>query len=288
MTTSEERNIEGERAARPREVARADLLLSGELPAVTRAHIKLVRKTLEPGLLDRGLRLAQRALGATWINGCTSNLLRVHGLDRVGVFAPEKSYICVANHRSFFDLYVVTAYLVRNGLLPHRLLFPVRSTFFYERAAGIALNGAISFFAMYPPIFRERRHAHLNVASLDEIARILAGPGMFVGLHPEGTRNQGTDPYALLPARSGVGRILHQTNVGVIPVFVNGLRNELSRQVIGNFNGTGAPVNLVFGAPVDLAELRDRPGTQRVFKQVSQRALDAVAVLGQEERALRP
>jgi 1-acyl-sn-glycerol-3-phosphate acyltransferase len=287
LTTSEERKINGVAGHAPREASRADQLLSSELPAVARAHIRLARKTFEPGMVDRGLRIAQKLVGASWIDACTRNLRRVHGFDRVGAFDPAKSYVCVANHRSFFDLYVVTAYLVKHGLLPHRLLFPVRSTFFYESAAGMVVNGAMSFFAMYPPLFRERRLAHLNVASLDEIGRLLSGPGVFVGLHPEGTRGKDDDPYALLPARSGVGRIIHQSGATVIPVFINGLGNGLAKQVAGNFTGKGEPINVVFGAPVDFGELRDRPASPRVFKQVSECSLEAVRMLGEEERAFR-
>ena len=69
-----------------------------------------------------------------------------------------KSYIVVSNHRSFFDLYVVTAYLVKRGM-PHRLMFPVRSQFFYDKRVGLVVNGLMSFFAMYPPVFRERARA---------------------------------------------------------------------------------------------------------------------------------
>jgi 1-acyl-sn-glycerol-3-phosphate acyltransferase len=139
---------------------------------------------------------------------------------------------------------------------------------------------------MYPPVFRDKKLAHLNVASLDETIRLLRKGGFFIGLHPEGTRNQG-DPYTYLPARGGVGRIIHQARMPVLPVFINGLGNDLKKQVLGNFTGKGDRVNVVFGKPVDFHGLLDQAPSPRTFKAVSERAMECVAELGEEERAIR-
>ena len=151
------------------------------------------------------MRFCQRHLGAQWITIVTKNLLNVHGLERLPELDPDKSYICASNHRSFFDLYVVTAYLVRRGM-PHRLVFPVRSDFFYDHPLGLFVNGVMSFLAMYPPIFRDRPRAALNLVGLDELAWMLQRGGTFLGIHPEGTRKKDDDPYTLLPAQPGVGQ----------------------------------------------------------------------------------
>jgi 1-acyl-sn-glycerol-3-phosphate acyltransferase len=145
----------------------------------------------------------------------------------------------------------------------------------------------MSFFAMYPPMFRDRRRAMLNLVSLEESAWLLRRGGAFLGLHPEGTRNKGDDPYSLLPAQSGAGRLIYQAKVPVIPVFINGLINDLVRQVASNFDGTGTPVHMVFGAPVDFGDLLERPGSPRLYRQVAERALEAIRVLGQEEKRYR-
>jgi 1-acyl-sn-glycerol-3-phosphate acyltransferase len=260
-------------------------LLAPELPKIAHAHMRIVQKSLEPGLWDQALRLGQRTFGCNWIEICTRNIRDVYGRDRIGELRNDKSYIVVSNHRSFFDMYVITAYLVKRGM-KHRILFPVRNKFFYDSAAGIFVNGIMSFFAMYPPVFRDKALAHLNIASLDETIRLLRKGGFFIGLHPEGTRNTG-DPYTQLPARSGVGRIIHQARMPVLPVFINGLGNDLKKQVLGNFTGKGDRVNVVFGNPVDFGGLFDQAPSPRTFKAVSERAMEAVAVLGEEERAIR-
>ncbi|HOU93648.1 MAG TPA: lysophospholipid acyltransferase family protein [Polyangiaceae bacterium] len=258
----------------------------GRLSAVERSHIAFIERSLRPGALDRALRFGQRHVGATWIHLSTRRLLHVFGTEHLPAFDPEQSYLLVANHRSFFDLYTITTFLVRRGLR-HRLLFPVRSEFFYDRWLGFLVNGAMSFFAMYPPVFRERERLALNVVSLDVLAELLRGGGFFAGMHPEGTRNRGRDPYALLPAQRGVGRLAHGARVTVIPAFVNGLGNDLVEQVRGGLSGRGTPIGLVFGEPVPLDDLYGQRGSQRVHREIAERCLDAVAALGEVERGAR-
>jgi len=256
------------------------------LTKTERAQIKFVRNTFDPGLMDKTVRVLQRYVGANWIEASVKNLRHVEGLERLPKWDPKTSYIVVSNHRSFFDLYVVTAYLVKRGM-PHRLLFPVRSKFFYDHPLGLAVNGVMSFFAMYPPVFRERSRAALNLASLDETTRILKRGGVFLGLHPEGTRNQTADPYALLPAQGGVGRIIQSARMPVLPVFVNGLGNDLPKQVAGNFTGKGPPITVTFGAPVDFGDMLDQPSSPRLHRKISEHALDAIRKLGEEDKAIR-
>ena len=271
------------RSAEPRDILDFD---RDALSPTERFQIGFVRRTFEPGPADRAIRILQRYVGANWIEQSIKNLRQVHGLDRLPAWDRSTSYIVVSNHRSFFDLYVVTAYLVKRGM-PHRLLFPVRSKFFYDHPLGLAVNGVMSFFAMYPPVFRERQRAALNLASLDETVRLLRRGGTFLGLHPEGTRSQSADPYELLPAQSGVGRIIHNARVPVLPVFVNGLGNDIVRQVASNYTRTGKPVTVTFGAPIDFGDMLDAPPSPRLHKKVSEHALDAIRKLGEEDRAIR-
>jgi 1-acyl-sn-glycerol-3-phosphate acyltransferase len=256
------------------------------LSRIERAHIRLVRATLRPGRADQAIRMLQRTVGQWWIRSAIARLRAVHGLGRLLPWDPNGSLILVANHRSFFDLYATTAELVARGL-PQRILFPVRSTFFYDHPLGPLVNGAMSFFAMYPPIFRERNRAALNLANLDEVAGLLRRGGFFVGLHPEGTRKKDDDPYSLLPPQSGVGRLIHQARVPVVPVFVNGLGNDLAKQVVGGLSGRGERIHIVFGAPIDFGRLLDEPPHAKTYKTVAALCLHAIGTLGQEEKAIR-
>lgn len=269
-------------------MGRSSLLEAGgeRLGRTERLQIRLIGGSFEPGATDQAIRWCQRRLGATWILAFTNQLLHVHGIERLPALDPKQSYVLVANHRSFFDLYVVTAHLVRRGL-EHRIVFPVRANFFYDTALGFFVNGVMSFFAMYPPIFRERQRLTLNVASLDELVRLLSQGGVLAGLHPEGTRKKDDDPYTFLPPQSGVGRVIHGSRAVVLPVFINGLINDLRRQVASNFDGTGRPIHVVFGKPLELDDLLARPGSPRTYRAIAERAMERIGELGREERAIR-
>ncbi|HSC89128.1 MAG TPA: lysophospholipid acyltransferase family protein [Polyangiaceae bacterium] len=266
--------------------ARPDLIEAGRkhLGWVERTIIRTVRASFEPGPWDRVLRWLQRTMGQAWIHHATKNLRRVSGpipeLDGPG------SVLVVANHRSFFDLYVITAELVRRGLTK-RIVFPVRSNFFYDSFLGLLVNFWMSFLAMYPPIFRDRKKAALNLTSLDELGFLLNRGGVFAGLHPEGTRKKDDDPYTFLPAQPGLGRVIHRARVPVVPVFVNGLGNDLLAQVRGNWNGRGTPIHVVFGEPIDFSDLLDQRPSPRLFREISERCLREIGVLGEQERSLR-
>jgi len=267
---------------------RPDLVRDGEkrLGFMERAIVRFVRSTFEPGITDRTVRRLQRAIGSTWIHHCTKHLRHVFGEERLPPLDPGQSFVLVSNHRSFFDLYVVFGHLVRKGL-PHRIVFPVRSAFFYTSPLGLFVNGVMSFFAMYPPIFRERRQLMLNPMSLDELAWLLRRGGMFAGLHPEGTRKKDDDPYTFLPAQRGVGRVIHEARVPVIPVFINGLINRLPRQVWSNFDRTGRRIVVVFGSPIDFSDLYAMPSSPRVHQAIAERTLEVIGKLGAEERERR-
>jgi 1-acyl-sn-glycerol-3-phosphate acyltransferase len=268
--------------------AEHDLLEMGEdsLSRLERAQIRFVRATLRPGRLDRGIRMLQRSVGQWWIRTAIAKLRHVHGLDRIPAWDASQSLILVSNHRSFFDLYVTTAELVAHGL-PQRILFPVRSTFFYDHPLGPVVNGVMSFFAMYPPVFRDRKRAALNLVGLDEVAALLRRGGFFVGMHPEGTRKKDDDPYTFLPPQTGVGRLVRRSRVAVLPVFVNGLGNDLPRQVIDGIRGKGTAIHVVYGAPVDFGRLLDEPDGLRTYRKIAERCIEAIAGLGEQERAIR-
>src|SRR5438128_12521034 len=65
------------------------------------------------GAWKRFWTLCQRTLGAGWIQLATYNLMRVHGLEHVESVSHGRPLLLVANHRSFFDMYVVSTVLFR-------------------------------------------------------------------------------------------------------------------------------------------------------------------------------
>lgn len=255
------------------------------LSPLERLNVRMIRSSFESPWMNNLLRAGQRYIGAGWIYLCTKNLVQLVGLERLPPPEEAKGLIWASNHRSFFDMYVANAYLFRHGY-HERVLYPVRSGFFYDHPLGFLVNGIMSFWSMYPPVFRDRKRAALNHTAFSELAAAIRS-GRSVGIHPEGTRNRGDDPYALLPPQSGVGRLIHLARAPVIPIFINGLGNNLVRQVQGNFNGKGEPVVVVFGGAVDLGDLLEQPGTGKIYRDIAERVMGAIAALGEEERSLR-
>lgn len=256
------------------------------LSRLERWNIAFVRASFTNPLLNRVMAALQRFPGSTWVEVCTRQLRTVHGLERLPPPAELGNFILVSNHRSYFDLYVISMVLIQAGL-KKRMLYPVRSNFFYDHPLGWWVNGIMSFWSMYPPIFRDRKKAVLNHTAMSEVIWSLEHAKVGVGIHPEGTRNQGDDPYSFLPAQAGVGRVIHQTRAMVIPVFINGLINDLKRQVSSNFDRTGREIIVNFGAPIDFGATLDQPPNAKTFRALAELSLDAIKKLGEEERQLR-
>lgn len=229
----------------------------------------------------------QRSIGRGWVRASTKNLSRLYDTEHLHALQPDRGVLFVCNHRSFFDFYVVSANLYEHCDWINRLFFPVRSTFFYEGALGNFVNMTMSMWAMFPPILRDAHRKDFNQYSVAFVEEALQHRGTVVGYHPEGTRSKSDDPYTLLPAQPGVGAIIHRARPIVVPVFVLGLINDLPRQVRSNFVGTGEPVNIVFGPPLDLSAFYAQPAEPATWRAISEAVCAEIARLGALERAYR-
>lgn len=226
-------------------------------------------------------------VGTLWVWFCTRHLVRIDGADVLKALDPKQPLLLCANHRSFFDMYVLACYFSRiTGRMPN-LYFPVRANFFYEHPLGLFVNMVMAAFAMYPPIFRQPEKKAFNFFALARTVSLAQKNGNLVGFHPEGTRGKGPNPYELLPAQPGVGQIIYEAKPTVLPVFLNGLNNHLSRQIWGNFSRKGTPVWIVFGKPLELAPFYERSNRLRTHKEIADFVLNEIARLGQRERECR-
>ena len=228
-----------------------------------------------------------KTVGASWVYHCTKHLQQVYGLDELRKLDPDRGVMIVANHRSFFDLYVVTSVLLRECRWVEQMYFPVRADYWYERVDGVLANAVMSALAMYPPVLRKPEKRAFNQYTVDYITEVCLRRGTVVGMHPEGTRNKTDDPYTLLPAQPGIGQIVRQSQPIVLPVFILGLGNDLPKQVKGNFDGKGEPITIVFGAPLDMQRFYDQPSRLRTYMNVSHHLRDELGKLGEVERAIR-
>jgi 1-acyl-sn-glycerol-3-phosphate acyltransferase len=212
--------------------------------------------------------------------------LTIEGIENPRRLPSDASFLLVSNHRTFYDFFVLSSALYWRGV-PRRIYFPVRANFFYQRLAGFLLNALMGGFSLYPPIFREKQKLVFNRFSVEEAARLLQSRKAMVGVHPEGTRNKGPDPYALLPAQPGVGRLALLTRVPVLPAFVLGVQPSLWSIIRNNWRPHSArqPIRVYFGPPLDLSDLYrqgDRPTTE---KQIADRMRAAILSFAERDRA---
>ncbi len=264
---------------------------SAELTSIEDLALKLGRITNE-GPVGKALQNAfLRTVGYTWIRAILAKRCFTEGLDRITKLDPDRGVLMASNHRTFFDQYGMLM-SIWMGPTPwaQRLYFPVRSNFFYERPLGLAVNYLVGAGAMYPPIFRQTARAALNKDALERVSKFLSERGTLVGVHPEGTRGKGPDPYEMLPAQPGIGQIALHAKPIVIPCFINGLSNDFVSDVRSNFTSTVRrtnPVITIIGEPIDYSDLMAQKPRPALYKKAADRFRAAIIELMPRERELR-
>ena len=261
-----------------------------QLAALTRferAAFRLADVLAAPKLTPLSAGWNSVVMGAL-IYSCGSRRFDIHGLENLAPFGKKDSILLVANHRSFFDFFTITALLYWRTKLTKRIFFPVRQNFFYDHPLGPAVNFAMSGMRMFPPVMRDKEKRAFNTYSVARCIEELNRPdiGTVLGIHPEGTRNKGDDPYAFLPAQPGVGRVaLGASRAHVIPVFVLGMGQSIPGEWRMNFlEAADHPVDVYFGTPIDFSDLRPKANMVTSQKRAADRCLDAIKVLADRQR----
>lgn len=228
------------------------------------------------------------AISRRWMTLVSERRIHLIGTEVLRALEPDRGVLLAANHRSFFDMYMILTYLVRNATFCRQVYFPVRSSFWYDNVIGLGINAVVSGMAMYPPVFREPEKRGVSRAGLDFLAEQLRHPGNIVGMHPEGTRSKHEDPYELLPPERGFGRVVLQSQPIVLPIFINGMGNDLAKECWGTMTRKGKPIIIAFGEPVDLQDLYGGDFTRlRSQMEVGKRVLGKIADLAATERRYR-
>ncbi len=244
---------------------------------------------MNQGFWKRFWTFCQRHIGSLWIKIATYNLMNVFGLENIEKSDLNRPLLLVANHRSFFDMYVVSSVLFRQTKHPMILFFPVRAKFFYDNLVGWFVNLVMGWFSMYPPFFREEKEVKkrdFDKYSMRRLVQISSeGPGHVIGFHPEGKRNLNDNPYEFLPAQPGVGAVIMKAQPQVIPVFIAGLGNDLPKQVLGNWTG-GEKVRIWFGEPIDFSEFYEKSDRLRIHKEIADFLMTKIVELGDKDRKI--
>ena len=258
----------------------------GVLGPIERAGFSLTR-AMNFGIWKRFWTFCQRHIGSLWIYIATYNLMNVFGIENIQNSDASRPLILVANHRSFFDMYTVSSVMFRRTTRPITLFFPVRAKFFYDTPIGWFVNLVMGWWSMYPPFFREEGEGEkrkFDKFSVRELIRLATeGKGHIIGFHPEGKRNLSKDPYELLPAQPGIGKVILNAEPQVIPVFIAGLGNDLPKQILGNWRG-GEKVRIWFGEPIDLSAFHGKRDSLRTHKEIADHLMTKIGELCDEDR----
>ncbi|HLM03097.1 MAG TPA: lysophospholipid acyltransferase family protein [Pyrinomonadaceae bacterium] len=256
------------------------------LSAMEKYGFRLTHR-MNRGAWKRFWTFCQRHVGSLWIQISTYNLMNVFGLENFAKTDLNRPVLLVSNHRSFFDMYVVSTALFRRTDRRFQLFFPVRAKFFYDSPVGWFVNLVMGWFSMYPPFFREAgemKKREFDKFSLRRLIQICseAKPNI-IGFHPEGKRNLNEDPYEFLPAQPGIGKVILNARPQVVPVFIAGLGNDLPKQVLGNWRG-GEKIRVHFGEPLDLSELYEKRDSLRTHKEIADLLMRKIGELAENDK----
>ncbi len=229
----------------------------------------------------------QRHIGSLWIKIATYNLMTVFGIDNVENSDSKRPLLLVANHRSFFDMYVVSSVIFRQTKRPVKLFFPVRGKFFYNNPIGWFVNLVMGWWSMYPPFFREDKEAKKREFDKYALRRLIQicteGEQHVIGFHPEGKRNLNPDRYEFARVQPGVGKIIFESKPQIIPVFITGLGNDLPKQILGNWTG-GEKIRIWFGEEIDVSEFYSQRNSVRTHKKIADFIMEKIGELGEKDK----
>ncbi|MEW6282277.1 MAG: 1-acyl-sn-glycerol-3-phosphate acyltransferase, partial [Candidatus Eremiobacterota bacterium] len=248
------------------------------LGPMERFHFRLADRINRTNWIKDALSVPNATVGRAWVELFVHKMCLDHGFDNFRLIDPDRAVLLVANHRSLFDQFSMAARLFTMYGNHHRIFFPIRAPFFYDSPAGLALNLALAFGSMYPPIARDPKRKVWNRFAMEVLAELLQDPRNMVGFHPEGRRNRSEDPYDLLPGQPGCGMLIHRARPNVVPVFLQGFPDNpwpWTLKTLGLAASCPPAVHMVMGAPLDLAEELAQPADPRLYVRISRKVMEA-------------
>ena len=222
--------------------------------------------------------------GNAWLTFCqivmypTSFLLgrkKIVGTPKIQL---RGGYLLVANHISHIDPLYDSVAVRKSGRIPR---FMAKASLWKVPVLGQALAHSNQI-----PV--QRAGAGAGQASL-ELATEALREGRVVLIYPEGTVTRDPDHWPMKP-RPGIGALALAGDFPVIPVAHWGTHQVYSSYTAGRrFKPLPRKdIHIVFGDPIDLAELRSRPVDARSIRDASLLIMSVVRDMVAEIRGETP
>jgi 1-acyl-sn-glycerol-3-phosphate acyltransferase len=175
---------------------------------------------------------------------------------------PGKGVLLASNHISAYETIFIPWAVVRTH--PFRMLWaPAKEELFANRLQRWLYSSWGAF-----PVRRGR-----DVKAGKAINDLLVDQQVM--LYPEGTRHR---DGVLGKGNRGVGKIIYDTHPIVIPTALVGLNHW-------KFPGMGQRGKVIFGAPLDFADLYAREDNKETHQLIVDRVMDGIAALLKREGA---
>ncbi len=188
-------------------------------------------------------------------------IYRTQAIGRENI--PKKGGVLVAcNHISAVDTMLVP-YMALDRFTLRQFYAPAKEELFKYRPMAWFFRAGGAF-----PVKRGRR----DDASRDKIAELTKEHLMMI--FPEGTRSKNGK---LLPGKTGVGKIIYESRVPVLPTIVINTNYCLPK-------GSWSPIiflpfKVVFGKPLDFGRFYDMPAEKATYRAIVDNLMDEIRKL---------
>ncbi len=267
-----------------------------ELSGWERLAHRLGTAANSPGAGQRLQYLVLRGLSYRWVRASNLGASASSSMASMNSHSSPSAASCWSPTTGrFFDSFAILLAMVHAPVAwTKTLLLPGALEFFLRLAAGIAGQPWASAAARCTLRFSATRSGARSTTrrSITWTELLKQVQGNVVGIHPEGTRgNRGADPYELLPAQPGVGKIALLAKPMVVPGFINGLGNnivdDIRRHLRPRRRGARRAIVSVFGAPVNYSALAAEKPRPTLYKKCADLFMAEVKKLSVRERELR-
>lgn len=188
---------------------------------------------------------------------------------------PQGGFVLAPNHVSHLDPLFISHFMVDNGVVPR---FLAKDTLF-----DVPVVGSIVTNAEQIPVYRGSAGAAQSLRAAEQAVR----EGKSVTIYPEGTITRDPDAWPMT-GRTGAVRVALATGAPLVPMAQWG-----AQQILWPY--TKVPklfprktIRVRIGDPVDLSDLRDKPLTEAVLHEATNRLMDTLTDMLVEIRGERP